>query len=320
MLPPLVSLTLVAFLLWLLIRSGIASRLAVDLPNHRSLHANAIPRIGGLAMVPAIFLSWLTVPQHDVLPMLLMLTLGALSYIDDRSDLPVVYRLSAQVVVSTLFASLRLDLSSAIVLAALWILWCTNLYNFMDGADGLAGGMGVFGFTTLGAVAALLGNSAFSLSCLCVSAAGLGFLLFNFPPAKTFMGDAGSISLGFLMGVLGLQGWHTGLWPLWFPMLVFSPFIIDATATLLKRAARLEKVWVAHRDHYYQRLVRMGWSHRRLALSEYALMAACGASALVLLRCGKEIQYAGLAVWAIIYAVLMIKIDSCWKRFSATPS
>jgi UDP-N-acetylmuramyl pentapeptide phosphotransferase/UDP-N-acetylglucosamine-1-phosphate transferase len=98
--------------------------------------------------------------------------------------------------------------------------------------------------------------------CAGVAAAAAGFLCFNFHPARIFMGDVGSVPLGFTAGALGLVGWRSGAWPLWFPLLVFAPFILDATVTLLRRALRGEKVWQAHRSHYYQRMVQMGLGHR----------------------------------------------------------
>src|SRR6476659_1011719 len=112
----------------------------------------------------------------------------------------------------------------------------------------------------------------------CVAAAAAAFLLFNFHPARIFMGDAGAIPLGFLAATLGVTGWINGLWPLWLPVLVFSPFIADASVTLAKRALRGEKIWQAHREHYYQRVVRAGFGHRNMALLGYILMFAAGIS------------------------------------------
>ena len=128
------------------------------------------------------------------------------------------------------------------------------------------------------------------------------------------MGDAGSIALGFLVGALGLLGWQSQLWPLWFPLLVFSPFICDASVTLVKRLLRGEKVWQAHREHYYQRLVRMGWSHRRLALGEYGIMVTAGLSAITMLHLDRNVQFVGLLLWTSLYALAMITIDIRWKR------
>ena len=123
------------------------------------------------------------------------------------------------------------------------------------------------------------------------------------------MGDVGSIPLGFLAAVLGLRGFWSGAWPAWFPLLVFSVFIIDATVTLLRRGLRGEKVWLPHREHYYQRLVRSGWSHRRLALAAYALMLATGGSACLLLTAPATAQGLAIATWGLAYFLLMRTID-----------
>jgi UDP-N-acetylmuramyl pentapeptide phosphotransferase/UDP-N-acetylglucosamine-1-phosphate transferase len=197
------------------------------------------------------------------------------------------------------------------------IVWMTNLYNFMDGADGLAGGMAVAGFGTLALAADAAGAPDLALAAGAVSAAGLAFLVFNAPPAKVFLGDAGSIPLGFLAGALGAIGIARGAWPAWFPLLVFSPFIVDATVTIGRRLAAGEKVWIAHRTHYYQRLVTGGWSHRRLAFAAWAAMLAAGASALVALE-GTDMLHRGiLALWVVAYVVSLVVID---RRHPRKPS
>ncbi|HSD61413.1 MAG TPA: glycosyl transferase, partial [Burkholderiales bacterium] len=205
----------------------------------------------------------------------------------------------------------------ALALVILATVWMTNLYNFMDGSDGLAGGMALIGFAAFGAGAWLAGDSGFAVLNFSVAASALAFLLFNFHPARIFMGDAGSIPLGFLAAVLGVQGWQRGLWPAWFPALVFSPFIVDASVTLLRRLARRERVWRAHREHYYQRLVQMGWGHRGTALAEYAVMLAAAAGALWGARQAPGWQAALTAVWIVAYLLIAAGIDRGWKRFAA---
>jgi UDP-N-acetylmuramyl pentapeptide phosphotransferase/UDP-N-acetylglucosamine-1-phosphate transferase len=197
----------------------------------------------------------------------------------------------------------------AIVLA---IVWMANLYNFMDGADGLAGGMSVIGFGAYVVAIATLPQAAGSLGFLAATLTGAaaGFLAFNFPPAKVFMGDAGSIPLGFLAIALGIQGNMQGLWPWWFAILVFSPFIVDATATLLRRTLQGQKPWIAHRDNYYQRLILAGWSHRKTALAYYTLMLATAGSALGAMQ--SPAPYAILLLWVITYALLLFVLE---RRF-----
>jgi len=290
-----------------------ADALPVDHPNERSLHHRPTPRIGGLALFPGVALGCLAAGVRDG-DSLFLLGLAAflfmLSIFDDWRSLPVTLRLGAHLLAAGLLAFAFMGASSLAFAGALAVAWMTNLFNFMDGANGLAGGMAAIGFTVFGL--AFGEPVAFALT-----GAALGFLLFNFDPARVFLGDAGSIPLGFLAGGLGLLGVVKGLWPWWFPLLAFSPFVVDATATLLRRMARREKFWTAHREHYYQRLVRMGWSHRRLALAEYALMAACGASALALLHADFGLQMAGLSLWAAAYAGLMWLVDSRWANRAA---
>jgi UDP-N-acetylmuramyl pentapeptide phosphotransferase/UDP-N-acetylglucosamine-1-phosphate transferase len=180
-----------------------------------------------------------------------------------------------------------------------------NLYNFMDGSDGLAGGMTVFGFGALGA-AAVGSATDIGLASLCIAAAAAGFLFHNFHPARVFLGDAGSIPLGFLAGSLGLAGWARESWPLWFPVLVFSPFVIDASLTLAARLLRGEKPWRAHREHAYQRMVAGGLGHRRTALLWYLLMAACAFSGLLGLGLSASGQWILLAAWAGLYGILAV--------------
>jgi UDP-N-acetylmuramyl pentapeptide phosphotransferase/UDP-N-acetylglucosamine-1-phosphate transferase len=193
-----------------------------------------------------------------------------------------------------------------------------NLYNFMDGMDGFAGGMTLIGFSTL----AWLGraDATFTDVCLIVAAASAGFLIHNFPPAKIFMGDTGSTALGFLTAACTLWGSKANLFPLWIAILVFSPFIVDATVTLLRRLLRGEKVWQAHRSHYYQRLVLLGWGHRKTVLAEYVLMLACAGSAVLAMELPPAGQTWLLVIWVFIYSLLIWgvgRLERCHATVSA---
>lgn len=299
-------------------------RLPLDVANERSLHTGAVPRIGGMAMIAGVALALLLqalltdLPLDGAgLPLLLALALAGLSFADDWGHLPVAVRLAGHLAAAGVMAA-ALDLPLALALpAGLAMAWATNLYNFMDGADGLAGGMALIGFGAYG-VAAWSGAPSLAAASLALAAAAAGFLVFNFPPARVFMGDAGSIPLGFLAAAFGLLGWRLGVWSPGFPLLVFSPFIVDASVTLARRASRREKVWQAHRDHYYQRLVRLGWSHRRLALTAYGLMAAAAGFALALTTHPPAWQVMGLLLACGFYGLLLWRIDVSWRRFDAS--
>ncbi|HSB49205.1 MAG TPA: glycosyl transferase, partial [Burkholderiales bacterium] len=189
-----------------------------------------------------------------------------------------------------------------------------NLYNFMDGSDGLAGGMALIGFSFYGAAAWFAGSTEFALVNFSIAAAAAAFLVFNFHPARIFLGDAGSVPLGFFAAALGLIGWLQHDWTWWFPILVFSPFVVDASVTLARRLLQREKVWQAHRDHYYQRLVQLGWGHRKTALAEYALMLACGVAALAALAAPAATQAGLLAAAAAVYLGMLAAIERAWHR------
>lgn len=242
--------------------------------------------------------------------------LALLGLLDDRRGLSARLRLLVQLLMAGAFIGLSGALAAGIqaVIVLFALVWMANLYNFMDGSDGLAGGMALFGFGTYAVAAALAGQPGLALCCACVSVAAVGFLCFNFHPARIFMGDVGSVSLGFLAGALGVVGVQLAAWPLWFPLLVFSPFIVDATVTLLRRAWRGEKIWQAHRSHYYQRLVQMGVGHRGTALWAYGLMLAAGASALFASGVGFSLQCIIFTMWLVAYALLGFLIDRAWVR------
>jgi UDP-GlcNAc:undecaprenyl-phosphate/decaprenyl-phosphate GlcNAc-1-phosphate transferase len=310
---PIVSaLVTLPFIVWML---RAQDRLPLDVPNQRSLHVRAVPRSGGMAMMAGIFVGFalMQTPLVIVLP---AAALVAFSHFDDASGLPILLRFGVQVAASAAFAYGALPTLElpALALILVGMLWMTNLYNFVDGSDGLAGGMTALGFSFLGAGAWMSGDIALLADCAIVAAAAATFLLFNFPPARLFMGDAGSIPIGFLAAALSLSGWRDGDWPLWFPAAVFAPFIVDATLTLAKRLFSRERVWDAHSECYCQRLVRMGWSRRKTAFAEYSLMLGCGAIALWALREPLYLQVGALVGLLALYAVLALWIDIAWRH------
>lgn len=295
-------------LAWLLRRG----RLPMDHPNERSLHETPTPRIGGQGIMAGVLVAALWLADGALLPLLLgAFGLAAVSLADDLRGLPVRVRFLAHFVAAA-GCLLALGLTGwALLVGTLAVVWMTNLYNFMDGSDGLAGGMAAIGFGAL-ALAAWLGNApglaAFSAA---IAAAALAFLRFNFPPAQVFMGDAGSIPLGFLAATLGILGAMQNVWPWLFPLLVFSPFIVDASVTLVRRALRSEKIWKAHRSHYYQRVVLLGASHRQLALAAYALMLAMATLALALLFLPQHAAWL-LILSGVTYLLTFLAIDRRW--------
>jgi UDP-N-acetylmuramyl pentapeptide phosphotransferase/UDP-N-acetylglucosamine-1-phosphate transferase len=315
--PPLLALVIAAVVIAVLMRSRVAA-LLLDRPNQRSLHAAPIPRLGGIGIIAGVTAAWIyAAPEIDLgLAVALVLLIGV-SLRDDLGSVGVLWRLLAHFasallpMTALLYASHGIWLTLAAALATAWMI---NLYNFMDGSDGLAGGMAVFGFGSYGYAALTGGDFSFAAINFSVAAAALGFLFFNFPPARIFMGDVGAIPLGYLAAVLGIAGWLRGDWPLWFGVIVFSPFIVDATCTLLKRLVRGAKVWHAHREHYYQRLVQSGWGHRKTALAEYGLMTLTSGIALAGMRLDPAHQIDALLAVAFLYAVLIVALERSLGR------
>lgn len=311
-----------ALVAWIAIRVALATPYAVhasDRPNERSLHAAPRPRVGGLGVMIAA-LPWAA--WHAPAPLQVTLAcaaaLAVVSAVDDVRSLPVALRLGAHLLAAAVAVAALVPAGewplAAWVAVALAIAWMANLYNFMDGTDGLAGGMAVIGFGACAIAAAQSGALALAIACVALASASIGFLAWNFPPARIFLGDAGSIPLGFLAGALGLAGYRAGAWPAAFPVLVFAPFVVDATLTVLRRLLGREPVWRAHRDHCYQRLVLAGWPHRRVALAGYALMLAAAASALLTRGSDRFVQCGIMAVWVAAWVALAWTIGRQLRR------
>lgn len=266
----------------------------VDRPNGRSSHSVPTVRGGGIALVAVIaayVVGWLW--WQDPIRMLCLLSafsvLSVISFIDDLRGVGASIRFAihgaaAVAGVIGLFVSYAQSISIAIVVVSLvatvWIAGYTNAFNFMDGINGIAGAQAlVTGLGTAG-IAASLGvpasKPAITLA-LVVAGASVGFLPHNFPKARVFMGDVGSAPLGFLLAVLAV--WVAALtswWVLFWIALLHSNFVLDTGITLLRRAMRGQRLSEAHREHFYQRLVRAGWSHTAVTSTEFGLQVVVG--------------------------------------------
>ena len=276
------AIALASAALTYLARSVLLRRAILDLPNARSSHTVPTPRGGGwglmLALLPAWIWSTATAGRLDD-PAELLLILGAIgliavSWIDDRRGLGPAPRFAAQAVaVALVMAALPRDLSLTAgflplpldrVLAGLAWLWFVNLFNFMDGIDGIAGGSAAAMGIGIMLVSMLHGpHELQAFRGAAIAAASVGFLLWNWQPAKIFLGDVGSVPLGYLLGFelvqLAMDAAQAAA------IIVALYYLADATITLLRRAARGERVWQAHREHFYQQAVRGGRSHAQVA-------------------------------------------------------
>lgn len=309
---------------------GLRRALPQDVPNARSLHARAVPRAGGFAIwagfVPAALLFPPSFPGGASAWLVPWALLVFVSAWDDQRAVPVVPRLAVHAVAALWLAwklvghgpatSMALPIPLALVGIAVIVVWASNLYNFMDGNDGLAATMGVIGFASLGfaSMGFATRDSAAAPALFALAAAILPFLAVNRPPATMFLGDAGAVPLGFLAAAFGLEGIVASRWPPWFPLLVFLPFVADATFTLLRRALAHEAVWQAHRDHCYQRLNRLGAGHAGTLAVYAALMAATSVTAIVCLQSAPWAGGWALAAWTAVVLMLFAAIDYHWRK------
>lgn len=328
------------------------SRLFVlDHPNERSLHDRPTPRTGGVALLTGVFCGLVLAvlagfPLNggsdyalfgwpaSVWIVLLTYGIGVVSFLDDRGGVPVSVRFGVHLLAASILVlgarlwipALTFPVVGSVELGWLavpasigFLVWMTNLYNFMDGMDGFAGGMAVAGGGLLAWFGWAAGQGFLFCMALSAAAAAAGFLIHNFPPARIFMGDAGSVSLGFLFGSLILLGLHEYVFDLWAPIMLFSPFIVDATVTLIRRAVRGERIWQAHRSHYYQRLVLLGWGHKRTVFSEYVLMVLCGMLAWGYQMVDSRMRWMVLGSWGVLMGLAMFGVHRVEQRASLRP-
>lgn len=304
------------------IRTLLGGRFAtfgLDRPNDRSMHTRPVPRTGGLGILAGLVAASVLVRPGLPWPVWAGLALlVAVSVVDDLRNLSAALRLPLHLASAGIALSPALSTADPLTfaLATLAAGWMVNLYNFMDGSDALAGSQAVFGFGAIAAAALAGGDSGIALAAVSVAGAAAGFLLFNAPPARIFMGDAGSTALGLLAATLGALGAARGLWSPWFPVIAFLPFVFDASATLATRAARGARVWEAHREHAYQRLNMSGFGHRNTALLYAGLMAGCAVIAVLVRDDGR----AALAVLLLAFAALYHRVQRAWARRPAGPT
>lgn len=255
----------------------------LDEPGHRSLHKVATPRGGGVAITASVLAVCLTgliaatsaINIFQLSFMFLAMAMSALGFADDRYVLSAKSRLQMQVAIvaatvvlyfvsSGYTTSLTTQIISGVVLL-LFCTWMTNLYNFMDGSDGIAA---LQGLTVSLGLALLTESMIVRIPAIALAGACSGFLIFNWQPAKIFMGDAGSVFLGFTSAVLiMLVGKSDGSVIALSALVLHGAFVVDATVTLLTRLLRGKQPHVAHRSHTYQRLIQSGLSHRQVALA-----------------------------------------------------
>ncbi len=300
----------------------------MDIPNQRSLHDTPKPRTGGLAVLIALSVGFFILYGEMNIGLLSILPYGliilVIAFVDDVYSISALLRFFLQIVIASVFVSKGLNLEVlnlpglviplnyfvASAITVLFIVWVINLYNFMDGMDGFASGMAITGFGTFAILSVIQGEPGFAILNLVVVAATFGFILFNFPPAKIFLGDVGSTLFGILVALFILWADVNRIFPFWLGIIVFMPFFLDASVTLCKRAFKKEKVWQAHRSHYYQRLVLLGLGHKKTLILEYLWMLACSVVGIFLLgNKNSTVEWVTVSLFLVLSIMVLVYID-----------
>ncbi|MGO8698214.1 MAG: MraY family glycosyltransferase [Limisphaerales bacterium] len=311
---------------------------AIDKPNARSSHSIPVVRGGGMAMaggaIMLVFLGWPL--QRDVTFVMLLgaLWIGVVSFFDDIKPVGASIRFGSHAVaaVAALVAlrvcGLRWGVDSGgfpwpvaagvWFMGFLWIAGYTNAFNFMDGINGLAAGQAIvtgFGMALLGGLALQGYHSAPVLWSVAIASAALGFLPHNFPKARMFMGDVGSAPLGFLLAVLTLWLAMSAGWWLLIPLvLLHANFVLDTGITLLRRILRGERWYEAHREHFYQRLIRSGKTHAFVTGWEMALQAVVLGLMVLYLKAGVPVRVGLIAVVILLWLAFFAYCERLFRR------
>ncbi len=301
----------------------------LDTPNQRSSHTRPTPRGGGLVIVAGFLVGlalWLA-NGGSLSPRASGWLAGAVliasvSFVDDLRSLPALPRLFTHILGATIITvagvqERELPLMLALPIAFIYVTILTNVYNFMDGIDGLAASQATIAGIALAVVGVQIKNPVVEAGGALIAAASAGFLLFNLPPARLFMGDVGSTFLGFsfagltLLGNIGVGG---GRLPPEFGVVILAPFLFDSLVTLARRILHGERWYAAHRSHYYQRLIASGLSHGQVTSLYAGLALVASGAALAGLSADPPLRVT-LAILA--YLPMLAVVALAWRREAA---
>ena len=254
----------------------------LDIPNTRSAHTTITPRIGGIGIyINLLLLTFYFFGFNNEKINILLVSISLIFFISVLDDILRVFlllRLGVHCLAAIYFLNfyfMNIPLASLVIFAII-IISTINIFNFIDGSDGFLSGIIAVAMTFFIAHSINSNNYDVLIISTIICFSSFAFLLFNFPPAKVFLGDSGSTLLGLGYSALSIIGFEYSLWPSWFPLLLVYPFVLDASITLMIRIVKREKFWEAHRNHYYQKIIIMGFPSYWLATGAYLTVFFCG--------------------------------------------
>ena len=293
---------------------------AVDQPNHRKVHSQAMPRIGGLAIFGAFLVGYAFLQPADEHSLSIMLgaTLIILTgFLDDLLDITPKAKMLGQILAALLvvwgglqiefinlpfFGELNFGIFS-IPITVLWIVGITNAINLIDGLDGLAAGVSAIALITMSIMAVIMGDVFVASTAALLAASSIGFLFYNFHPAKIFMGDTGSLFLGYMISVLALLGFkNVAVLSLIIPVIMLGVPISDTFFAIVRRIRMKQPISAPDKSHMHHCLINIGFSHRQTVLIIYAFATLFGVAAIL---------FSQATVWGsiLLLGVLLLAIE-----------
>jgi UDP-GlcNAc:undecaprenyl-phosphate GlcNAc-1-phosphate transferase len=298
---------------------------ATDKPEQRKVHQNIMPRLGGLSIYLSFIIGVIIINPTEQyhLPILFgSLIIIFTGMLDDIKDISPGIKLSGQIVAAfivVVMGNMNVEFINlpfggqvnfgplSIPLTMLWIIGVTNAINLIDGLDGLAAGVSSIALFTIAGMAAVMGNTYVMVIALIVAVSSLGFLVFNFYPAKIFMGDVGSQFLGYIIGVLSLLGFKNITFiSLIIPIIILGVPISDTFFAIIRRLVNRKPISAPDKSHLHHCLLRTGFTHRQAVLLIYAMSSICGLAAFIF---SQATMWGSLIVIAILLLVIELFVE-----------
>ena len=276
----------------------------VDKPDARKVHSHVMPRLGGLAIYIAFLAGYMYMSTIIELPISIMVgatIIMLVGFIDDKLQIKPWQKLLGQLLAAIVVLSdglfikyltipfidesVQVSLWIAIPISLIWIIGVTNAVNLIDGLDGLASGVSIIAASAIFVMSLIMNDVIVAFLSIALIGSTLGFLFFNFHPAKIFMGDTGSLLLGFLLSILSLISFkQVTIITLIIPILILAVPIIDTTIAIIRRKLNRQRIMDADKNHLHHRLLAVGFSHRQAVLFIYSMAFFFGASAILVYK------------------------------------